>query len=200
MAAMDGFGFVVPFAFILASIDIRFFWFCYLFAELATLISVLVVGRFMGRKKPVSGILLLGKEEAGALWEVSIPAEVQAAVGVSEEVMTFGQQNGLSPGLSNRIGLALEEMAVNTAIHGKAKNKNTMLDIRVRLTDKQVIVSFRDNGIPFDPTMVSRQEKTELAFSGIEVAHRIASKFEYSYQLGFNSSVLVFDRHSISHP
>ena len=194
MATLDGLVFVVLFAFILVRVDLRLFWLCYLFSELATLTFALLTGRQLRRKEPLSGILLIKEEEAGALWEVSIPAEVEAAVGVSEQVIAFGRQNGLPPVLSNRIGIAIEEMAVNTAIHGKAKNRNTRLDIRVRLTDDQVIISLRDNGIPFDPSLAPKQEESSLAYGGIELARRIANKFEYSYHLGFNATVLAFDR------
>ena len=194
MATLDGLVFVVLFAFILVRVDLRLFWLCYLFSELATLTFALLTGRQLRRKEPLSGILLIKEEEAGALWEVSIPAEVEAAVGVSEQVIAFGRQNGLPPVLSNRIGIAIEEMAVNTAIHGKTKNKNTRLDIRVRLTDDQVIISLRDNGIPFDPSLAPKQEESSLAYGGIEIARRIASKFEYSHHLGFNATVLAFDR------
>ena len=194
MATLDGLVFVVLFAFILVRVDLRLFWLCYLFSELATLTFALLTGMQLRRKEPLSGILLIKEEEAGALWEVSIPAEVEAAVGVSEQVIAFGRQNGLPPVLSNRIGIAIEEMAVNTAIHGKAKNRNTRLDIRVRLTNDQVIISLRDNGIPFDPSLAPKQEESSLAYGGIEIARRIASKFEYSHHLGFNATVLAFDR------
>ena len=194
MATLDGLVFVVLFAFILVRVDLRLFWLCYLFSELATLTFALLTGMQLRRKEPLSGILLIKEEEAGALWEVSIPAEVEAAVGVSEQVIAFGRQNGLPPVLSNRIGIAIEEMAVNTAIHGKAKNRNTRLDIRVRLTDDQVIISLRDNGIPFDSSLAPKQEESSLAYGGIELARRIANKFEYSYHLGFNATVLAFDR------
>ncbi len=194
MAALDGFGFVVLFAFILVQIDFRLFWLCYLFSELATLTFASLMSRHLRRREPLDGLLLLKKEDAGVLWEVTIPAEVEAAVGVSEQVIAFGQQNGLPPSLANRIGVAVEEMAVNTAIHGKTKNRNTRLDIRVRLAAEQVIVSLRDNGIPFDPGMVPGQEENSLAYGGIEIARRIANKFEYSHHLGFNATVLVFDR------
>lgn len=196
MAALDGFGFVVLFAFILVQVDMRLFWLCYLFSELATLAFALLMGRRLRRKEALSGLLLLREEEAGALWEVSIPAEVEAAVGVSAQVIAFGEQSGLPPTLSNRIAMAIEEMAVNTAIHGQAKNENTRLDIRVRLSDKQVIVTLRDNGIPFDPTTQPKQEESALAYGGIEIARRIANKFEYSHHLGFNATILVFERPS----
>lgn len=196
MAALEGFGFVVFFALILVRIDMQLFWLSYLLSELASLAFAYLAGCLLRRKEELSGLLLLGEEEAGALWEVTIPAEVEAAVGVSDQVMTFGRQSGLPASLSNRMGLAMEEMAVNTAIHGKAKNKDTLMDIRVRLTDRQVIMTLRDNGIPFDPSMVPKQEESSLAYGGIELARRMASKFEYSQQLGFNLTFLVFDRPS----
>ncbi|MEA4898236.1 MAG: MATE family efflux transporter [Eubacteriales bacterium] len=194
IAVLDGFVFVVLFALALTQIDGRLFWLCYLLSEIATLGAVLWAGLRVRREENVRGMLLLGEEEPGALWEVTIPAEVEAATGVSEQIIAFGIRHGLTPVLANRMGVAVEEMAVNTAKHGRGKNKGTTLDIRVRLTPSQLVVSLRDDGIPFDPTVYPEKDGTSFAVSGIEVVRRMATKSEYTHQLGFNTTVFAFDR------
>ena len=92
------------------------------------------------------------------------------------------------------MGVAVEEMAVNTALHGVGKNRGTSLDIRVRLTSTRLLISLRDNGIPFDPTVYPEKEGETFAVGGIEVARRMAAKTEYTHHLGFNTTVLAFDR------
>ena len=193
MAALDGFVFVVLFALALSRLDGNLIWLCYLFSGIATAGTALLMGRRVRRKEGAGGVLLLRGEEPGALWEVSIPARVEAATGVSERIIAFGAEQGLSPVLANRMGVAVEEMAVNTALHGAGKNRGASLDIRVRLTPSQLIVSLRDNGIPFDPTVYPAKGEP-FAAGGIEVARRMAAKTEYTHQLGFNTTVLAFDR------
>lgn len=194
MAVLDGFVFVVLFALVLARVDGGLLWLCYLCSEAATLGAALLIGWRVRGKEKVGGVLLLRGEEPGALWEVSIPAEVEAATGVSERIIAFGAAQGLSPVLANRMGVAVEEMAVNTAVHGAGKNKGTSLDIRVRLTPSRLIISLRDNGIPFDPTVYPEKIGEPFAVGGIEVARRMATKAEYTHHLGFNTTVLAFDR------
>ncbi len=194
MALLDGFIFVVLFALALTHIDGRLFWLCYLLSEIATLGAALLMGRRVRRKEPVHGMLLLHEDEPGELWEVTIPADVEAATGVSKQIIEFGVRQGLSPVLANRMGLAVEEMAVNTAVHGADKNKGTSMDIRVRMTPLQLVISLRDNGIPFNPTVYEENGEEPFAIGGIAVARRIAAKTEYTHQLGFNTTVLVFNR------
>lgn len=198
MAILDGFIFIVLFALALTRVDARLFWLCYLLSEFATLGTALLMGRHVRRKEPVHGVLLLHEDEPGALWEVTIPAEIKAATGVSEQMIEFGIRQGLPPVIANRMGLAVEEMAVNTAVHGAEKNRGTSMDIRVRMTPLQMIISLRDNGIPFNPTVYAEKEEEPFAVGGIAVARRMAAKTEYTHQLGFNTTVLVFNREPVA--
>ncbi len=195
MALLDGFVFVVPFALALSKLDRRLFFLCYLCSGIATAGAALWMGRRIRRRENVRGLLLLGGDDPGALWEVTIPAQVEAATGVSERIIAFGTEQGLSPILANRVGVAVEEMAVNTAVHGAGQGRGASLDIRVRLAPAQLVVTLRDDGIPFDPTHYPGQDP-RFATGGIELARRVATKLEYTHQLGFNTTVLAFHRTS----
>ncbi|HHU13083.1 MAG TPA: ATP-binding protein, partial [Clostridiaceae bacterium] len=85
----------------------------------------------------------------------------------------------------------------NTAVHGKAKNKKTSLDIRMRVSPSTITVSLRDNGVPFNPAVYTDPNPGSVNAGGIALVHKMASKVEYVYQLGFNSTFLVFSREQL---
>ncbi|HHU12047.1 MAG TPA: hypothetical protein GXZ64_02320 [Clostridiaceae bacterium] len=197
MATLDGFVFVVLFALILPHIQPELFWLSYLFSGIATLAAVYFIGRLVRQRQTVGGMLLLKQDDPAEIWEASIPADVSAATGISEKLIAFGLKQRLAPVLANRLALAVEEMAVNTAVHGKGKNKKTSLDIRMRVSPSTITVSLRDNGVPFNPAVYTEPNPGSVSAGGIALVHKMASKVEYVYQLGFNSTFLVFSREQL---
>jgi anti-sigma regulatory factor (Ser/Thr protein kinase) len=92
-----------------------------------------------------------------------------------------------------RLGIAIEEMAVNIARYGHKKAKG-VIDVLVRLTEEEIILRIRDDGIYFDPTEYSPEEKRDFAVGGIEVVRRLAKDVSYTRQLGFNVSTITILR------
>jgi anti-sigma regulatory factor (Ser/Thr protein kinase) len=91
------------------------------------------------------------------------------------------------------MGIAVEEMAVNTALYGH-KNKKGVIDVLVRITEQELILRLRDDGIPFDPTEYQPEEKHVFVTGGIEVVRRLSKNVKYSRQLGFNVSIITIPR------
>lgn len=195
IAALDGFVFVCLFAFMLSFIDANLIWLCYACSGLATLAVVILIGVSVRRKENVCGLLLMREEnEAGVMWDITIAATVEQATGLSQQVIDFCKQNGVEPLTSNRMGVAIEEMAVNTANFAHENKAEGVIDILLHITDEKLIVRFRDNGTIFDPA--SYQEGNEDGFTtdGIQVIKKLASNVDYARQLGFNTTILTFER------
>lgn len=194
MAALDGLVFVCLFALLFASINANLLWLCYACSGLATLVVVLIIGARTRRREGVSGLLLVREEnEQGAMWDVTIDATAQQATGLSQQVIDFCGQNGVDPLTSNRMGVAIEEMAVNTANYAHG-SKAGAIDILLRITDEKLIVRFRDDGSIFDPAAYSANEDARFVTDGIQVIKKLASNVDYARQLGFNTTILTFDR------
>jgi len=64
-----------------------------------------------------------------------------------------------------------------------------MIDVLVRITEQELILRLRDDGIPFNPTEYHGQEG--FAVGGIEVVRRLAKEIAYSRQLGFNVTIIT---------
>jgi anti-sigma regulatory factor (Ser/Thr protein kinase) len=186
MAILNGFVFVVLFAGIFARVNGYYIWLAFALAELATLLVVMGRSVRIRKKEKVSGMLLLREnDEDGIFADLSIPATVEAAVGLSEQVIKICDDM--------RIGIAVEEMAVNTARYGH-KDAKGVIDVLVRVIDEELILRLRDDGTPFNPADYQQQEKEVFAVGGIEVVRRLAKDISYARQLGFNVTIVTIPR------
>jgi Na+-driven multidrug efflux pump/anti-sigma regulatory factor (Ser/Thr protein kinase) len=191
LVILNGFVFVVFFALLFAKFNAHLIWLSFALAELAAFLVLYCVILRIRKKENVSGILLLRKEdEAGVSLDLSIRAAVEAAVGISEQVIRFCRENGVDESSAMRMGIALEEMSVNTARYGHKNNKG-VIDVLVRIADNELILRLRDNGAPFNPAEYHPEEKETFAVGGIEVVRRLAKNISYVRQLGFNVTVIT---------
>ena len=213
IVSLNGFIFVTFFAFLLAGWNGNFIWLAFFFAELATFLVVLGVGAHIRKSENSTGVLLLTKEtEDAALLDLSIPATVEAATNLSDQVITFCYENGTGKSGAMRMGVAVEEMAVNTTLYGHLATQRGgalsrgdlnrdlgtqrvgTIDVLVRITEEELILRLRDDGIPFDPTEYQPEEKQEFAIGGIEVVRHLSKSVKYTRQLGFNVSIITIPR------
>ena len=196
MATLNGFVFVILFAMLLIQWNEHLLWFSFVLAELATLLVVLGVSVRLHKKEGASGLLLLRKEDSNGTWaDFSIAATVEAGTGLSEQVMRFCSEHGVEPSSAIRLGIAVEEMAVNTARYGH-QHAGGMIDVLVRITEQELILRLRDDGVPFNPTEYHGWE--EYAVGGIEVVRRLAKEINYTRQLGFNVTIVTILRSTLA--
>ncbi len=187
---LDGFVFVSIAAVILSNINPDIIWMCYAISGLSTSLVIILIGKQVKKKENVTGLLLIKEKKFdGVTIEVSINANKQEAIQLSEEIIEFCAVNGTTAINANRIGLAVEEMVVNVANVAKEEKKNPIIDVFLMISEEGIVLKFRDNGKTFDITAETPIEETELAVSEIEVLKRMATKIEYIGQLGFNVTI-----------
>ncbi len=198
MVFFDNFIFVAAFALLLTQIDAGLIWLCYACAEITTLVFVYLISRKISRQENVSPVLLLKEEKGGVYLDVTIPATLQASTGLSQNIIDFCKENGIAEKTANRIGIAVEEMATNVSKFGSNGSKIESIDVRVHITDTDLTLRFRDDGVMFDPTAFRRDdEENGFAVGGIEVVKRLADKIEYTRQIGFNTTIMVFEKDTL---
>ena len=194
MVFLNGFGFVALFAVFFAFWNVNFIWLAFFLAELATFLVILGMGSNIRKKEGLRGILLLRKEVKDEVsLDLSIPATVPAATGLSAQVIAFCREHGADAAGAMRMGIAVEEMVVNTALYGH-KKKQGVIDILVRITEEELILRLRDDGVPFDPVQYKPEEKHEFVTGGIEMVRCLSKDVKYTRQLGFNVSIITVPR------
>lgn len=198
MVFFNNFIFVAAFALLLIQIDAGLIWLCYACAEITTIVCVLLIGKRISQKENVSNILLIKEDQSGVDLDVTIPATIQAATGLSQEIILFCQKNGIDGKTSNRIGVAIEEMATNTTKFGGSGSVGS-IDVRIHITGTDLTIRFRDDGVMFDPTAFKPDDEEKgFAVGGIEVVKRLAGKIEYTRQIGFNTTVMTFEKNALN--
>ena len=113
--------------------------------------------------------------------------EVSQATGLSAEVIRFCRENQVPEITANKVGVALEEMAVNTIEQTGRKRKNSYIDVRVMVEEDAVCISIRDNGPPYHPF---HRERVQEEFDNISMVLAIADEAHYDNILGMNSSTI----------
>ncbi len=195
MVLMNGLIFVLPFAFLLALISPNLLWLCYACSGAATLLVAAAVGLRIQKKEQVSSILLLKEGHDDAIrCDVTIQATAQQAAGLSQHIMHWCSENGIDARMANRVGVAVEEMAVSTAHYAHHDSDRGEIDVSLRITDAQLEIRLRDNGAIFNPVEYIADEDDGCITDGVALIRQLADSIDYARQLGFNTTVISFSR------
>ncbi len=125
-------------------------------------------------------------------WNISINTTVEATTMLSKDVYDLCLKNGTDLTLANQLSIIIEEMTSNIAIYGNTKAKS--IDVSINFFDDQIVISVKDDGISFDPTVYKSGEATNLLIGGIDLAKAIASSISYSRVLGFNCTTITLEK------
>jgi putative MATE family efflux protein len=188
-------GLIIPvsFAYILSGVmGIDGVWVSFLIAEIGTIILIYLATRLIARKSNgrLSGFFLLGSYQDEPVLDVTITNSLEDAVGLSEKLINFTQENGVDPRIAVLIGMAVEEMAVNI-INYNPKEIDYM-DILTKIGEKEITIAFKDSGTEFDPSTYTPED--EGSFESIEVLQKIANEISYARLIGLNSTVITIKR------
>lgn len=199
IAVVQGFAVVVPSALLLSGFWGSYgIWISFLLAEITVFILILIVTKRLAKRSGgnLTGLFLLaGPAEDEQILDVTIGNERSEAVGLSEKVIQFCLAYKVEAKTANHIGLAVEEMAVNTIEHGYKKNDKNHIDIMIRIREDEVIIALRDNGIPFDPTLYKEEDENTYSCSGILLVKALAQSINYTRMIGLNSTIISLAYH-----
>ena len=188
-------GLIIPvsFAYLLSGVmGIDGVWISFLIAEVGTIILIYLATRLIARRSQgeLSGFFLMGNYQDVPVLDVTITNSLDDAVGISEKLMDFTRENGLDPKTSLLIGMAVEEMAVNTINYNP--EEIDYMDILTKMGDKEIKIAFKDSGREFDPSTYTPEDVG--SFESIEVLQKIADDISYARLIGLNSTVITIKR------
>ncbi len=184
---------LIPSAYILSRvIGADGIWISFSLAEIGTILMIILATRVISKRSAgkFSGVFLLEKYDNASVLDVTIHSSVEDAVGLSEELINFAKHNNLDEKTAVFIGMAVEEMAVNTIKYNKEKVE--WIDILSKINNDEITISFKDSGIEFDPSTYTSEEKG--SFENIEVLQKIADNISYARLIGLNSTVITINR------
>ena len=165
-------------------------WASFPISKAVTVIITLIVLAIYKKIKHKENYLLLESSDGVAL-DFSIHNNIEAATDAAHKVVAFCMKNGVESNLSHHIGVATEELCVNTAKYC-VKSQSDSIDIYVRISEKYVVLKLRDNGEIFNPTEYIDDTGREI--TGLKLVRSLVSSIEYNRVIGFNVTVVTVNR------
>lgn len=190
ISILNGIGVLIPSALILSHFfGITGVWLSLVATQIGTLVIVFFIDLVIIKKSKgkYKNFYLLEQSESNEVLSLSFKGTKEKAAGVSLYLTTFLDANGFDKLLANRLAVAVEEMAVNAAERMENKRKDADIDIRIIMGKNETIVSIRDNGEEFNPTLDSENDSQ---LNPLSVVRAISKSVEYSRELGFNRTII----------
>ena len=167
--------------------------------SLASIICLLIIGIYVFKRAGMFTFkaedwMLIEKEfgaQKGDYIEMSLTS-MDEVIGMSETVIDFCINKGISPKKSMLAGLAIEEMAGNIVQHGFVPGKKHLIEVRV-VKKENLIIRIKDNCREFDPKKRIDQFYPEDICKniGIRMIAGIAKSMEYQNNIGINTLLIT---------
>ena len=131
---------------------------------------------------------------------ISRQATVDELEGILDEVEDFGEREDWSPAVTFKVKLAIEEMGLNVAKHGRV-DKIPDLEITVTSEPEVLTIDIEDDGRPFDPLhdapepdLTSPLEDRPIGGLGIHFVREMMDEMTYRHEDGKNCLALTLRR------
>jgi putative MATE family efflux protein len=193
ISIMEGLLIPVACAYLLSGImGVDGIWISLVVAEIGTIVVIYLATKIISErsKGKFSGFFLLGNYRDTPVLDVTIHSSVEDVVGLSQKLIDFTKENGVDAKVALRIGMAVEEMAVNTIKFNN--NEIECIDILSKIEEDEITIAFKDPGKEFNPSTYTCEEKN--SFENIEVLQKIADDISYARLIGLNSTVITIKR------
>lgn len=159
-------------------------WVAFPLAELLTLLYI-----WFEAKGKMHNVYQISDEEA-AILDISLLGKEDMGADTSRQAMAFLEEHGMEHKLSNKIGIAIEEMVEN--IYRYFGDKKVNIDLRLVVNKEGVVLSFCDDGPEFDPTTYQPEEKEEFAIDNIVMLRAVSKDIQYQRVIGLNKTLVYF--------
>lgn len=140
------------------------------------------------KHKNCHGIFMFEKDDFKS-FDVTLTNELKNAAIISENISNFALENGVPNRESQLIGLACEEMVSNIASYGYNKEKQSYIDVSLKICNDNLLLRIRDDGLPFDPTKYEFDNDENYSTSGIQLISKLVNKISYTRVLSLNNTI-----------
>ncbi len=162
--------------------------------ELLTIPVLLICARLYSKKHGLSLVLLLDDRDMknGRALAFSVLNSVDAVMEASEKISEFCAQNELDPKRTMLISLSLEELLLSVSDHAFNDGDMGSMDVRLFVTDEDVILRIRNGGRQFDPIRFFENNPENIdECLGIQMIVNGARSVKYTRALGVNNLTVL---------
>lgn len=151
-----------------------------------------VTGLLAGREPMKSRFFLMDRtlEKAGRVINFSMVSDAEKICAACEQITSFCGANGMKPGQTMRVSLALEEMLTLAAAVNAPRE--ILFDIRVFAVQEEIGIRIRYNGKTYNPLAAEREtgDGDEL-YMGMRMLQKMVELVEYQNTFGVNTLLIL---------
>ena len=180
---------VVPAAWLLSkTFGLNGIWFAFILAEVAGFAMIFVYTKIVCKNSggKLNDVFLIEKTEPNILYDVSFKADADNAVKLYSEAVNVLKNDNVADNVYLKVAVALEEMAVHLAKINAGKVVDA--DVRIKSAADKIIIAFRDNGKPFNPTEYHPNEAAY--FDNIAMLKALSKNISYNRVLSLNQTII----------
>lgn len=190
--ALDGTVCFIPFIYLFQYTAPNLIWLCFTIAPVLSMVFVYSYMRSRLKKQGINDLLLLPADPQNAsVMEVTIHDSMEDVETVSESVLDFCRRNGVEDTVGNKLWLSIQELCSNIVQYAY-KDGHGAADIFLKITEREIILRIRDNGIIFNPTEFT--DDSGMVISGLKLLTAMKIAPEYNRVLGFNNTIVTIQR------
>ncbi len=139
-------------------------------------------------KIPQKGFMAIPERNDGEICDITVTGSDESAVNVSERIIKYCLDEGMSASDANAMGIAAEEIVSNIGKYGYSEKDKKDIDICLSKTADSFYMRIRDDGIPFDPVSYKSEEKE--AIGGLDLIRKLAVKISYMRTISLNNTII----------
>ena len=160
----------------------------YVITETATVLITYAFILIYNRKKNTHGIFMFEDGDVES-FDTSLDNDIKNASLISEQLTNFARSHGVEERESQIVGLAAEEIVNNIITYGYRYNHKNYIDVTLKKVNDTLVLSIRDDGMPFDPTKYEFDNDENYSTSGIQLISKLTDKMSYMRVLSLNNTV-----------
>ena len=189
LMVLDGTVCFIPFIWLLSVLVPQLLWLSFAISPILSMLCVYIAMRIRLKKEGITDPLLLpAQPENERILEFTIGSTLEQTSEASERVLGFCRKNGIPDTLGNKMWLAVQELCSNISQYAYG-GKPDYADLFLKITDTDVVLRIRDNGIIFDPTSFIDDSGREI--TGLGMLRALNIGLEYNRVLGFNNTIVT---------
>ena len=189
MMILDGTLFFIPIIYVLSVVAPSMIWITFTIAPILSVAAIYIYTSISLKKEGISDPFLLPVNTGNnAELELTLKGDLKDVSESSEIALAFCRENGISDSVGNLIWLSIQEICSNIAKYAYS-GKTGSADLFLKITDTEVIMRIRDNGIIFNPVEFIDESNNEI--TGLKLLEAMKIKLEYNRILGFNNTIVT---------
>jgi anti-anti-sigma factor len=163
------------------------------------------VDGFVDTAEPADDITVLAvrvpsARETARLAESVVLRNHLSDLGILDDVLdAFGQRGALPQATMSELRIVCDEIIGNVIAYAYPHGGGHEIDVRLQMTDRRLVVTVSDDGIPFDPLTVAAPDTTrplaerDVGGLGIHLVRSLVDDMKYRREGGRNETTLVID-------